>query len=286
MAEEKRVKRTLTEEAKKRKGESERARSRRTRVNVGLTCRVSGEDSQQVTRAVRSAQLNLLMLLLLTEGEMLSVPDVGAEQLSGPERNAQRCSGGSETGDRLRGPGSLVGGVCIVSLVAIVIICTRRRQLKESVYGDKLQQYNTGGEVTLRPDMFSGTTPTVTFPTLSEGHSSPGVKIYIDPFTYEDPNEAVREFAKEIDPSCVKIEEVIGSAPPELYSVFAYREMLKQRTERGKRQNNTRVRGGLQRSAEARREKGNPRGHQDPEGRLLREAEEGLPVRGVNHGPV
>ncbi|TMS20796.1 Ephrin type-B receptor 1 [Larimichthys crocea] len=87
----------------------------------------------------------------------------------------------------------------------------KRRQLKESVYGDKLQQYNTGGEVTLRPDMFSGTTPTVTFPTLSEGHSSPGVKIYIDPFTYEDPNEAVREFAKEIDPSCVKIEEVIGS---------------------------------------------------------------------------
>uniref|UniRef100_A0A3B4WAK4 receptor protein-tyrosine kinase n=1 Tax=Seriola lalandi dorsalis TaxID=1841481 RepID=A0A3B4WAK4_SERLL len=61
--------------------------------------------------------------------------------------------------------GSLVGGVCIVSLVAIAIICS----------------------------------------------SSPGVKIYIDPFTYEDPNEAVREFAKEIDPSCVKIEEVIGS---------------------------------------------------------------------------
>uniref|UniRef100_A0AAQ4PMW2 receptor protein-tyrosine kinase n=1 Tax=Gasterosteus aculeatus aculeatus TaxID=481459 RepID=A0AAQ4PMW2_GASAC len=107
--------------------------------------------------------------------------------------------------------GSLVAGVCIVSLVAIAIICTRRRQCKESVYADKLQQYNAGGEVTLRPDMFSGTTPTVTFPTLSEGHSSPGVKIYIDPFTYEDPNEAVREFAKEIDPSCVKIEEVIGS---------------------------------------------------------------------------
>ncbi|XP_034438209.1 ephrin type-B receptor 1-like [Hippoglossus hippoglossus] len=106
--------------------------------------------------------------------------------------------------------GSLVAGVCIVSLVAIAIICSRRRQLKESLYGDKLPQYNTG-EATLRPDMFSGPTPTVTFPTLSEGHSSPGVKIYIDPFTYEDPNEAVREFAKEIDPSCVKIEEVVGS---------------------------------------------------------------------------
>uniref|UniRef100_A0A8D2QNA1 Ephrin type-B receptor 2 n=1 Tax=Zosterops lateralis melanops TaxID=1220523 RepID=A0A8D2QNA1_ZOSLA len=38
-----------------------------------------------------------------------------------------------------------------------------------------------------------------------------GMKIYIDPFTYEDPNEAVREFAKEIDVSFVKIEEVIGA---------------------------------------------------------------------------
>lgn len=38
-----------------------------------------------------------------------------------------------------------------------------------------------------------------------------GTKVYIDPFTYEDPNEAVREFAKEIDVSYVKIEEVIGA---------------------------------------------------------------------------
>uniref|UniRef100_A0A6Q2ZAA7 receptor protein-tyrosine kinase n=1 Tax=Esox lucius TaxID=8010 RepID=A0A6Q2ZAA7_ESOLU len=38
-----------------------------------------------------------------------------------------------------------------------------------------------------------------------------GMKVYIDPFTYEDPNEAVREFAKEIDVSFVKIEEVIGA---------------------------------------------------------------------------
>uniref|UniRef100_A0A671NPY8 Ephrin type-B receptor 3 n=1 Tax=Sinocyclocheilus anshuiensis TaxID=1608454 RepID=A0A671NPY8_9TELE len=40
---------------------------------------------------------------------------------------------------------------------------------------------------------------------------TPGMKVYIDPFTYEDPNEAIREFAKEIDVSCVKIEEVIGA---------------------------------------------------------------------------
>uniref|UniRef100_A0A6Q2ZK40 Ephrin type-B receptor 3 n=1 Tax=Esox lucius TaxID=8010 RepID=A0A6Q2ZK40_ESOLU len=40
---------------------------------------------------------------------------------------------------------------------------------------------------------------------------TPGMKVYVDPFTYEDPNEAIREFAKEIDISCVKIEEVIGA---------------------------------------------------------------------------
>uniref|UniRef100_A0A8C7X2E7 Ephrin type-B receptor 3 n=1 Tax=Oryzias sinensis TaxID=183150 RepID=A0A8C7X2E7_9TELE len=46
---------------------------------------------------------------------------------------------------------------------------------------------------------------------LSSPSVSPGVKVYIDPFTYEDPNDAVHEFAKEIDISCVKIEEVIGA---------------------------------------------------------------------------
>lgn len=47
---------------------------------------------------------------------------------------------------------------------------------------------------------------------------SPGMKIYIDPFTYEDPNEAVREFAKEIDVSTVKIEEVIGAGELSLFT--------------------------------------------------------------------
>lgn len=43
------------------------------------------------------------------------------------------------------------------------------------------------------------------------------MKIYIDPFTYEDPNEAVREFAKEIEISCVKIEQVIGAGKETCY---------------------------------------------------------------------
>uniref|UniRef100_A0A6Q2YJC5 receptor protein-tyrosine kinase n=1 Tax=Esox lucius TaxID=8010 RepID=A0A6Q2YJC5_ESOLU len=81
--------------------------------------------------------------------------------------------------------GSAAAGVVfLVSLVAISVVCSRKRAyMKETIYSDKLQHYSTGR----------------------------GMKIYIDPFTYEDPNEAVREFAKEIDVSCVKIEEVIGA---------------------------------------------------------------------------
>ena len=53
--------------------------------------------------------------------------------------------------------------------------------------------------------------------------SSSGVKVYIDPFTYEDPNEAVREFAKEIDVSFVKIEEVIGAGRPLIFPSFTFK---------------------------------------------------------------
>ncbi|KAK5618738.1 Ephrin type-B receptor 3 [Crenichthys baileyi] len=75
------------------------------------------------------------------------------------------------------------GLVVVVALVVIAVVCLKKqRSGSELEYTEKLQQY-----------------------------ISPGVKVYIDPFTYEDPNDAVHEFAKEIDISCVKIEEVIGA---------------------------------------------------------------------------
>uniref|UniRef100_A0A4W5QIW6 receptor protein-tyrosine kinase n=1 Tax=Hucho hucho TaxID=62062 RepID=A0A4W5QIW6_9TELE len=81
--------------------------------------------------------------------------------------------------------GSAAAGVVfIIAVVVLVFVCNRRSSERtESEYTDKVQHYTSGHRM----------------------------KIYIDPFTYEDPNEAVREFAKEIDTSCVKIEQVIGA---------------------------------------------------------------------------
>uniref|UniRef100_A0A3P8X8S7 Ephrin type-A receptor 6 n=1 Tax=Esox lucius TaxID=8010 RepID=A0A3P8X8S7_ESOLU len=39
----------------------------------------------------------------------------------------------------------------------------------------------------------------------------PGIKTYVDPDTYEDPTQAVHEFTKQIDPSRICIERVIGA---------------------------------------------------------------------------
>ncbi|KAM3868606.1 ephrin type-B receptor 4a [Diretmus argenteus] len=77
-----------------------------------------------------------------------------------------------------------VGMLLLITFICVAIFCIRRnRRMKDPELGDKTSQYLVGH----------------------------GVKVYIDPFTYEDPNEAVREFAKEIDVSFVKIEEVIGA---------------------------------------------------------------------------
>ncbi|XP_005461219.2 LOW QUALITY PROTEIN: ephrin type-B receptor 4b [Oreochromis niloticus] len=74
-------------------------------------------------------------------------------------------------------------GILLLVVAAIVgVFCYRRRKRSAHIH-DKSGHYHMGQTM----------------------------KVYIDPFTYEDPNEAVREFAKEIDASFVKIEEVIGA---------------------------------------------------------------------------
>uniref|UniRef100_A0A8D2MBG6 receptor protein-tyrosine kinase n=1 Tax=Zonotrichia albicollis TaxID=44394 RepID=A0A8D2MBG6_ZONAL len=82
--------------------------------------------------------------------------------------------------------GSALGGLAFLVIAAIAILAIIfKSKRRETPYTDRLQQYI--------------------------GARGLGVKYYIDPSTYEDPNEAIREFAKEIDVSLIKIEEVIGS---------------------------------------------------------------------------
>lgn len=42
------------------------------------------------------------------------------------------------------------------------------------------------------------------------GAGGGGARSYVDPHTYEDPNQAVREFAREIDAGYITIEAIIG----------------------------------------------------------------------------
>lgn len=38
----------------------------------------------------------------------------------------------------------------------------------------------------------------------------PGLRTYVDPHTYEDPTQAVHEFAKELDATNISIDKVVG----------------------------------------------------------------------------
>ncbi|CAI9594789.1 unnamed protein product [Staurois parvus] len=83
--------------------------------------------------------------------------------------------------------GSCLGALAFIgiSIILILILLFKRSVRRETPYTDRLQHYISSRGL--------------------------GVKYYIDPSTYEDPTEAVREFAREIDVSFVKIEEVTGT---------------------------------------------------------------------------
>ncbi|XP_078507347.1 ephrin type-B receptor 5-like [Lissotriton helveticus] len=82
--------------------------------------------------------------------------------------------------------GSTLGGLAFLLILALLILAViYKSKRRETTYTDRLQHYITTRGL--------------------------GVKYYIDPSTYDDPNEALREFTTEIDVSFVKIEEVIGA---------------------------------------------------------------------------
>ncbi|XP_067603342.1 ephrin type-B receptor 6 isoform X3 [Pseudorca crassidens] len=81
--------------------------------------------------------------------------------------------------------GSILGALAFLLLAAITVLAlVFQRKRRGTGYTEQLQQYSSPGL---------------------------GVKYYVDPSTYEDPCQAIREFAREVDPTYMKIEEVIGA---------------------------------------------------------------------------
>ncbi|KAM8924332.1 ephrin type-B receptor 5-like [Pelodytes ibericus] len=103
----------------------------------------------------------------------------------------QTLLGGGEQAQLSQDKLSLIVGSCLGALafigisIILVFILLFKSKRRETPYTDRLQHYISSRGL--------------------------GIKYYIDPSTYEDPTEAVREFAREIDVSFVKIEEVIGA---------------------------------------------------------------------------
>lgn len=63
---------------------------------------------------------------------------------------------------------------------------------------------------------------TVTTPLFTQVGSTTS-RSYIDPHTYEDPNQAVKEFAREIDASYITIEAIIGECVVDKNSMIVLR---------------------------------------------------------------
>ncbi|XP_055863508.1 ephrin type-B receptor 1-B-like isoform X3 [Biomphalaria glabrata] len=98
--------------------------------------------------------------------------------------------------------GSIVAVILCMAIATIMIIILLRRNRPNCSEKKDCDAYTHG----VQADLARVTMPL--FPSPGSVHSS--VRTYVDPHTYEDPNQAVREFTREIDACHITIESVIG----------------------------------------------------------------------------
>src|SRR4051812_14769124 len=53
-------------------------------------------------------------------------------------------------------------------------------------------------------------------------HQPSSAVAYVDPLAYEDPNQMLTNYANEIDPSCILIEEIIGEGEEYIFLHFLF----------------------------------------------------------------
>ncbi|NXY90351.1 EPHA2 protein, partial [Alcedo cyanopectus] len=110
--------------------------------------------------------------------------------------------------------GSLAGVLFVLLLLAALLYVLRRRrrsrprQSAEDVYFSKSGEQRGGGYMGMGVRGDTGADPPPRHPT----DQLKPLKTYVDPHTYEDPNQAMLKFTTEIPPSFITCQKVIGAA--------------------------------------------------------------------------
>ncbi|XP_050411635.1 ephrin type-B receptor 1-B isoform X2 [Patella vulgata] len=161
-------------------------------------------DDTSKTKVIPTTSPNFTLTDFLLDTEYLfqvrGLTDQGWGIYSEP-LSVSTGSGGEYVDTELKDPpigiiaGSIVAVILCMAIATIMIIILLRRNRQN---GNEKKECDTPyGHVTMP-----------LFPSPGSIHSS--VRTYIDPHTYEDPNQAVREFTREIDISHITIESVLG----------------------------------------------------------------------------